>query len=447
MHAGLTKLPRWTKAAATRWPKRQEAAALHDAAAQAQGPVTLQPFIASTLQLLRLRLGCAGYFGYLVVLLAGAIHLRGAEPWPTERPTRAPDVSFQNEVLHAVDRGLAFLLASQNSNGWWSTADHPAMTALALTGFMGEPTGRYRTNPPPALTNAYAYVLACVKPDGSICRESLANYNTAISMMALLAANNPAYDDLLRRGRAFLVKSQIDLGVPGKIDTPFDGGIGYGDKYAHSDMNNTAFALEAIHYTRHLAQDRNVPEARDLNWDAVVHFLERCQNLPERNPEPWVSDRPDDRGGFVYYPGHSMAGGVTNASTGKVSLRSYGSISYAGLLSYIYADLKQDDPRVAGVLSWLRAHYTIKENPGMGPQGYFYYLHLMTKTLATAGVDTLALQDGRRVGWRREVALRLINLQQKDGSWANANGRWWEKDPNLVTSYAVLSLDLIHRGL
>jgi squalene-hopene/tetraprenyl-beta-curcumene cyclase len=59
----------------------------------------------------------------------------------------------------------------------------------------------------------------------------------------------------------------------------------------------------------------------------------------------------------------------------------------------------------------------------------------------------LELKDGRRINWRREVAMRLINLQRPDGSWVNTNARWWEKDPNLVTAYAVLSLDIIHRGI
>ena len=49
-----------------------------------------------------------------------------------------------------------------------------------------------------------------------------------------------------------------------------------------------------------------------------------------------------------------MAGSETNALTGRVALRSYGSISYAGLLSYIYADLKRNDPRVLAVFEWLR---------------------------------------------------------------------------------------------
>jgi squalene-hopene/tetraprenyl-beta-curcumene cyclase len=62
-------------------------------------------------------------------------------------------------------------------------------------------------------------------------------------------------------------------------------------------------------------------------------------------------------------------------------------------------------------------------------------------------VSELELKDGRRPNWRKEVAMRLINLQQRDGSWSNENGRWWEKDPALVTSYAALSLEMIHRGM
>ena len=45
------------------------------------------------------------------------------------------------------------------------------------------------------------------------------------------------------------------------------------------------------------------------------------------------------------------------------------------------------------------------------------------------------------------LALRLINLQQRDGSWSSENGRWWERDPSLVTAYAVLSLEMIYRAL
>ena len=184
-----------------------------------------------------------------------------------------------------------------------------------------------------------------------------------------------------------------------------------------------------------------------MNWEAAIHFLQSCQNLPGHNPEKWASDDPKNKGGFIYYPGHSMAGGVTNSATGRVALRSYGSASYAGLLSYIYADIKRDDARVAAVLDWLRANYTLVENPGMGPQGYYYYVHLMTKGLTAAGVDELSTKDGTRVNWRRDVALRLMNLQKPDGSWMNDNARWWEKETPLTTSYSLIALELIWRGL
>jgi squalene-hopene/tetraprenyl-beta-curcumene cyclase len=359
----------------------------------------------------------------------------------------SPNLSFRNEIQHAIDRGLRALLANQNSNGWWSTPDHAAPTALALTAFMGEPTGRYRTNPPAPLAKGYEFITASAKPDGSIYRTVLINYNTSISMVALAAAGNPAYDDLLRRGRAFILKSQVDLGEPGQTDSPFDGGVGYGDKYAHSDLNNTLTALEALHFTRHLDTDKNLPATRDLNWDAVVQFIQNCQNLPSHNAQPWASADPKHKGGFIYYPGHSMAGSETNSATGRVALRSYGSISYGGLLSYIYANLKREDPRVVAVLDWLRANYTLAENPGMEQQGLYYYLHLMTKALNATGLDTLELKDGRRIDWRREVAMRLIDLQKPDGSWVNSTGRWWENDPNLVTAYAVLSLEIISNQL
>jgi squalene-hopene/tetraprenyl-beta-curcumene cyclase len=142
-----------------------------------------------------------------------------------------------------------------------------------------------------------------------------------------------------------------------------------------------------------------------------------------------------------------MAGGVTNAATGKVALRSYGSISYGGMLSYIYANLKKDDRRVQAVFDWLQNNYTLQENPGMGPEGLYFYYHTMTKALTVADVPELTLADGRKVAWKRELAMKLLNAQKRDGSWVNDSNRWMEKDPVLVTAYALLSWEMLHRSL
>ena len=120
-------------------------------------------------QIFCLLLGCC--------LLAG--HARGADAPQIVSPPPLIDLSFGHEIQNAIDRGLASLLASQNTNGWWSTQDHVAPTALVLTAFMGEPTRRFRTNPPAALTKGYGFILGAVKPDGSIYRTSLINYNTS----------------------------------------------------------------------------------------------------------------------------------------------------------------------------------------------------------------------------------------------------------------------------
>jgi squalene-hopene/tetraprenyl-beta-curcumene cyclase len=351
----------------------------------------------------------------------------------------APDVSFRNEVHHAIDRGLEWLQKNQTTNGYWSTADQPAVTALALVAFKGDPRARFTETEPAWVQKAYKYILSCARPDGGIHRTNLVTYNTSIAMLALLAAEKPAYDPVIRKARAYLV------GLQGKSGDVFEGGIGYGSKYQHSDMGNTLQALEALYHSRHLAPKDTASREADLNWEAAIKFLQNCQNLPGVNKQGWVSTDPKDKGGFVYYPGHSHAGGVTNKETGRVALRSYGSISYGGLLSYIYAQMKQDDPRVLAVFSWLKQNYTLDENPGMGPQGLYYYFHTMAKALSLYGVDQLELANGRKIDWRKDLAMRLINLQQRDGSWMNDNGRWWERDPALVTAYGVLTLELIAR--
>jgi squalene-hopene/tetraprenyl-beta-curcumene cyclase len=83
----------------------------------------------------------------------------------------------------------------------------------------------------------------------------------------------------------------------------------------------------------------------------------------------------------------------------------------------------------------------------MGPQGLYYYYMLMAKALTFAGVDTLETRDGRQINWREELTLKLINLQKADGSWANDNGRWWEKDPVLDTAYVVTAMEIVENKL
>tara|TARA_B100001971_G_C18102078_1_gene489429 strand:- start:168 stop:968 length:801 start_codon:yes stop_codon:yes gene_type:complete len=265
-------------------------------------------------------------------------------------------------------------------------------------------------------------------------------------MMAMLASGDTKYNPSIIKARKYLIGQQWDLGVKGKSDHPLDGGVGYGNRYPHGDLNNTLIALEAIYYSKHLVKDS--PEAKnDLNWKAAISFIQNCQNLKSHNKQPWVSEDPENKGGMIYFPGKSMAGEAKGSKSGRTALRSYGSISYAGMLSYAYADLNMADPRVKAVREWLVNNYTLQENPGMGAQGLFYYYFLMTKALTFYGTDMLTLPNGKKVDWRKEIGLKLMGAQDQDGSWINKDSsRWWENEKPLVSAYSIIALNYLHRG-
>ncbi len=358
------------------------------------------------------------------------------------------NVSFRNEIRDAITRGLDYLAKQQNADGsFGADTTHPALSALPLIALQREPTGRFTKSPQPdVMLKGYTYLRGFAQPDGGIYnpQNGLANYNTSVGLLAIFGANEPKDEKLIRDARAYVVGQQATgMAVPGT-----DGGIGYGTvgaspKRGHPDLDNTLIALESLKITKGTIADK--PDAKDLNWQAAIDFITRCQNLPSANKMEWASGDPANKGGFVYYPGYSNAG-KTELPDGKTALRSYGSMSYAGLMSFIYADLTKADPRVAAALEWLKKNYTLDQNPGLDMQGYYYYLHLMAKGLAAAHIETLEI-DGKQIDWRRDLALRLMKLQKQDGSWVNPEPRWKEGNPILISSYCTMALSIIYQQL
>ena len=358
----------------------------------------------------------------------------------------ADNLSLKLEIGRALDKGVTWLNAEQNSSsGHWGEPEYPALTGLALRATLGHPestmVGKFAKNQ----KAGFDFLMSKVQSDGGIYGKGLASYNTSICMVALLQAKDAKYEETIRKARKFLINQQADFDKKGELDNTFDGGVGYGSRWAHSDLSNTHLAMEALFYAKHSLKSKEGEEL-DLDWDAAIAFVQKCQNLPKTNKEKWVSNHEDDRGGFVYFPGSSMAG-ERELANGAKALRSYGSMSYAGLLSFIYAEMKEDDPRLMAARDWLKAHYTVEENPGMGQQGLYYYYHTMSKALTLSGIEEIKDASGKKRDWRKELALELLNKQDPKGFWLNENGRWWERDPILVTSYALLSLERVYYSL
>lgn len=201
------------------------------------------------------------------------------------------------------------------------------------------------------------------------------------------------------------------------------------DRIRAPDLSNTQFFLDALIATGVASDDPAIQNA--------LIFVSRCQNLEsEHNTTPFAAAIND--GGSYYTP---AAGGSSQAGEGpEGGLRSYGSMTYAGLKSMIHAGLTPDDPRVAAALAWIGNYYTIEENPGMGQQGLFYYYHTFAKALDVAGYDVFTDAEGQEHDWRKELAEHLFSIQQDDGSWLNEADRWYEGDPSLVTAYCLLAL-------
>ena len=358
----------------------------------------------------------------------------------------ANNLSIKQEIERALDSGLNWLNLEQNkSSGQWGLEEYPALTGLAVRSFLGHPSQSSLQKYKKTIDKGLNFVRTKVQSDGGIYGKGLASYNTSICMMALMQAKFSEDRSIISSARKFLVNQQADFDRKGTADNVFDGGVGYGSRWAHSDLSNTHLAMEALFYAKKTFKEEE-GNSIDLDWDAAISFVSKCQNLPSNNPEKWVSKHKVDRGGFVYFPGSSMAGEIEN-DDGSIALRSYGSMSYAGLLSFIYAEMDAKDPRVVAVREWLKKNYTIQENPGMGPQGLYYYYHTMSKALSLSGVTKIETKGGKMKDWRKELSLHLLNLQSSDGSWINENGRWWEKDPVLVTSYALLTLERIYYTL
>ena len=359
------------------------------------------------------------------------------------------DISLKKEVDRSVKMAFEFLKKRQNTDGSWSNHEFPALTGLVIYAFLTSPEHRNTIEKPIFLKRGLDFIVKNAKPNGAIYNKGLPNYNTAICIMTLMAANETHYHPYIIKGRRYLISLQDDKGKVGVADQPCDGGVGYGTK-DHPDLSNTYIALESIRMTEVLESDQHLQryielekmQKTTLDWKAAITFIQRCQNLPQFNDQIWASDDPKNKGGFIYFPGDSKAGKET-LKDGKLALRSYGSMTYAGLLSFIYADLEKNDPRVKTAYEWLCRNYTLDENPGMGKQGLYYYYHTMAKALTAYGNDILVTDENKAINWRKELTIKLVELQQGDGSWVNESGRWWENDPILVTSYALIAMNMV----
>ena len=347
----------------------------------------------------------------------GAVGVVSADEPPAPASTASAGRPWQTVAADLKSKAITFLRSQQDAtSGGWSVpkpgtpAPHlPAITGLILSGMLAEQS---LGADDPTIKKGLAYAMGFIKPDGGIYDTILPTYNTAIVLSALAKVDTPEARQAIKPAQEFLKRSQwgttepVGVGGAGGKESPAIvdkshpnyGGIGYGNR-GRPDISNTGFALEAW-------RTSGLP-SEDPAYQRALVFLQRLQMLEKTADGKPINTMPyakgSRQGGFIYATGendktvgqgNSFAGVIDETlSTGetKSMLRSYGSVTYLGFKSYLYAGLRADDPRVVAAVNWAKANWSLDENPGIGTDGYYYYIVMMSRALAALGVDTLAV--------------------------------------------------------
>ena len=333
-----------------------------------------------------------------------------------------------DDLAKSRQKAINFLKTSQAEGGHWTSPEAPGISGLITYSLLV--SGVPATDA--SLEKALKHLSSYIQPDGGVYfpKSHHSNYETAICLLAFSAANKDGkYTETIKKADAFLRKLQWDESETTDKSDPKFGGAGYGRTGDRPDLSNTVFFLDALQAAGAKKDDPAVQKA--------LVFLSRCQNLETENNTTAHASKVND-GGFYYTPaagGNSQAGNTANGG-----LRSYGSMTYAGLKSMIYAGLTPEDQRVKAAIDWITKFYSIEENPGLGQQGVFYYYQMFAKALSTMELDTVKDADGKVHDWRKELAEHLFKTQQENGAWLNKNDRWYEGNPDLATAYVLIAL-------
>lgn len=280
----------------------------------------------------------------------------------------------------------------------------------------------------PTVVKSLKYLEGVVQPDGGIYAPGrrLENYESCLATVCFGAANaDGRYDRLLRNAKAFVKTCQWDEAKGKRQSDMVYGGAGY-SRERRPDLSNTAFLLDAIKSCNSGPDEPSVKKA--------LVFVSRCQNIEGADN----TTLPAHDGGFRYTC--TADGGNPPDALFDPGVRSSGVMTMSGLKSLLSAGVARDDARIKAALTWIRNHYDLKNNPGMGDAGLYHYYHACAETLYILGRDVIEDAAGEKHNWRNELCTEIVGRQKKDGSWCNENGCWMEDDPHVATALALLTL-------
>lgn len=340
---------------------------------------------------------------------------------PQSVSARQLSADSRQKLAESLNRAAAFIAKQQRPDGKYD--NHPGITAMAATALLRQPGARDRELA--AVAKTLDYLKGLAKPDGGIYEKMIPHYITAVAVQALVAGGRPGDKATIEAARKYLADHLLDEGEGIAKSDKFYGGLGYGGTSdgGIADIISLEISLRAM-------KEADLP-ANDPAWQKAIQFLQRTQNFKETSDQAFAGDD----GGFMYYPGYSQIDGTT---------RSYGAGTYAGILSYAWANLQKSDRRVQNAFKWISQNYTLEENPGIGQKALYYYYMVFAKALRALGENSVTDAKGVAHNWREELAAKLLSLQLADGAWVNEkNPAEMQNNKTLVTSFAMIAIEEI----
>jgi squalene-hopene/tetraprenyl-beta-curcumene cyclase len=376
------------------------------------------------------------------------------------RPPQEDDLA--RRLADAYGAAADWLVSQQDASGSWKMgppgkeAPSPSYTGLIAASLANAPE-KVRAKYQEAVERATAFLLSKRNTDGSFgegpAGSFLKVYTTAIALMALSSVErSDRVADAIRGGQSYLRANQLKEGL-------HRGGAGYGDespggKKGVANLSTTGFTAEGLHFSG-LPKD-------DEFWKLVVEFVRKCQNASEVNNDPEWTAQLKAKGlsvgedGGLYYsaiadPAQAKAG--TKKVADRESLASYGSMTYDGIKTYLYAGLRKDSPEVKAAVDWVRKNYSVEQHPGFPYdlaqrhhlRGLYHYYLVMARALDAYGENPFVTFDGKKHDWPREIAGQLLKTVRESKMWQNDNPAWYEGDAVLVTSYVLLTCDVLFK--
>lgn len=341
----------------------------------------------------------------MVVLVVASVagHVRGDET--------------QDETRRAIDRGIAYLIASQADSGSISAGQYEtAMTSLATMAMASiGMTPADATPPGRAMRRAVDFVVGEQRRTsdgyfGQVDGSRMYGHGITTLMLSEMLGmgadtrQDAAIERACQAGIAVILEAQQARKQPAHR-----GGWRYTPDAADSDLSVSVWQLMALRSAK--TDGLEVPDAAIA---AAVAYLQRsCTSPVDDEGRP---TRPES--GFAYTPG---GGDIQYAMTA------------AGVLAMQVCG-QYEAPAVQQAVAWLRSH-----PPTWGTRYFFYGTYYYAQAMHQQGGETAEAAE-------RQVRTALLPRQQPDGSW-NPEGEESGASRVYATSLAILSLSVRYHYL